>query len=271
MVRAWLKTGKVLRQLSGVEKYGRKLGTDRPSLYNDPRVGSFRQAHSSDPLMTGSTPERPTQDLTEAGRVPWAPSNISREMFSSRLELPKLAELAAGPPGTESLPASPVSSARTSPTLVELPSPWNGNTDHSSVKSNNSTARTSVPTRPLRDLGATPKDSKLAKYPWIEPPSYDDETSWLLDDEDASAPCRDANNIRYPKPASHLGSHGKNNPRDAQVVVPENAQDARWPTHTTDHRPAALQICMISVAAAQSGETRPLEISHNGVHLHISR
>lgn len=266
MARAWLKTGDVLRQLSGVRKHGRKLSKDRPSPDSDSRVSSLRQVHSSDPLNASPTPVCPAQDLTEAGRMPWAPSNVSQEFFSSHLDLPNIAELAAGPAGTESLPSSPASSTRTSPTLVELPSPWNGYNDHSSVKSTSSTAATSVPPPPLQDLTATPQVLRLSKCPRKEPPSYYSQTSWYDHNEDSSAPCRDANNITNAQFASHMARNGNEYPRDARAFDQNRAQDTGWPAAMSDHRPSALQIWVVNLTTPQSGAIR---ISQDGVHLNM--
>lgn len=180
MARALKRTGKVLRRLSGVKKHGRKLSGEQPNLYNHSEVDSFHRPHYSNSMTQNCMPECAAQDL--ADNVLWASPKALWGLYASRLDTTGIAELGGVPPGTESSPTSPVSSTKTSTTLcAELESPlWSGNTDHSSDKLAVSTALPSNPPLPSRDLTAIPQRSRAMKCSQTEPPSYDDQTSWLL-------------------------------------------------------------------------------------------
>lgn len=272
MARALLKTRKVLRRLSGVKKHGRKLSVDRPSLYNHSEVGSFHGTYYSNPITQSCTPERAAQDLAEEGPVFWATSKALWGLSSSHLDSTGIAELAGGPQGIESSPNSPVSSTKTSTTLcAELESPsWSGYTDHSSDKSAVSTALTSIPPLPSRDLTATPQGSRVTKCSQTEPPSYYDQTSWLLDNQDSVTPSQDANNITTTHIDSHTTNKGKKCPRDARNVASNRVPDFLWPTPIKSvYRPSALNIWIVNVATVKSGSIRPVEISQHVVHLNV--
>lgn len=195
MARALMKTGKVLRRLSGIKKHGRKLSVEHPSLYSHSEVDSFYRPYHSSPMTQSCTAEYAAQDLAEKGPVLWASSKALRGLSSSHLKPTGIAELSGAPPGIESSPTSPVSSTRTSPTLcAELESPsWNGYTDHSLPdKSTVSTVPIPAPKLHMHDLTATPQGPRVAKCSRTEPPSYDEQTSWLLDNEDSVAHSQDA-------------------------------------------------------------------------------
>lgn len=271
MARVLKRTGKVLRRLSGVKKHGRKLSGEQPSRYNPSEVDSFHRPYYSSPMTQNCTPECAAQDLAEKRPVLWASPKALWGLSSSHLETPEIAELAGVPPRTESSPTSPVSSTKTSTTLcAELESPlWSGNTDHSSEKLAVSTALPSIPPLPSRDLTATPQGSRVIKCSQTEPPSYDDQTSWLLD-EDSVTQSPDANSIATTNFDSHTTNNGKRWPGDARIVVPNRVPDFLWPTPMKSvYRPSALNIWIVNVATVKSGSMRPLEISQHVVHLNV--
>lgn len=291
MARALMKTGKVLRRLSGVKKHGRKPSVNHSSLYNHAEVDSFHRTYYSNSTTHSCAPERVAQELAETGPMLWTSSTASRGLSSSHLDSTEIVELSGVSPrmelsggsprigfsgvpsGTESSPTSPVSSTGTSPTLcAELESPLgNGHTDDLLPdKSAVSTALTSVPQVAPHDLTVTTPRSRMAKCSRVEPPPYDEQKSWLLDIEDPVAHAEDAKNTTTTQFASQRSDNGKECPRDAKIVVSNRVPDFQWPTPTGSvYRPSALNLWIVNVATVKFDSIRPLEISQHVLHLKI--